>query len=171
MGSPSEVGEARAPRPWLYLPHDGASVRVAIVGDPHARDVVFAGGRYVPVTSAHRAQRPTLRISFNMVVLDSMQLRVLEHTRQMFEEIRRLRSRFDLDAWSFTVTRRDVPHRRYSVERAARLTPVEIAQIQAMRPYDLAALFAAPPSPERLMTYDLFLAARSSASLEVDPFA
>jgi len=161
------------PSTWLNLPCDGARETVAFVGKPHARLVAYVDGRYAPYTSTLAAAgcESKLKVAFNVVVLQSMQMRVLEQGTKFSATVRGLRAACDLNAWACTVVRRDSPYRQYKVSRGAALTPEQMEQIRTLCPYDLKTLYSAPPDATRLTTYDALIARRDAGEPEIDPFS
>lgn len=161
------------PSTWLNLPCDGACETVAFVGKSHARLVAYVDGKYAPYTSELQAagHKFKLRVAFNVVVLQSMQMRVLEQGEQFSAKVRGLRAACDLSAWACAVVRRDSPYRQYKVSRGAALTPEQLAQIRALRPFDLRTLYSAAPDATRLSTYDAYIARRDAGLPEIDPFS
>lgn len=164
-------GNRDTPSRWLDLRTDGAWERIAFLAGPHSREVCYlehAG--YVPHTRALAAQGKAaqLRVSFNVVLVDAMQVRVFEHTTPFFRQVLGYRNKLDLDSHAFTLTRHDKPFRNYKLTKPTALSAAQVKAMQALPRYDLSAVYATAPAPERLCTYDALLA--SGKAQEIDPF-
>jgi hypothetical protein len=131
---------------WLELPNDGDSAVVVVLGEPFAREVCFIDGRFVPVEDAP-GHEPSLLVALNMALLDSKEVKVLEHDVGLLMELVWLRQRYPLEEWSFEVQRDDglkELNETYMVVPKRQLSVAEQQEFAELSLHDLSVLCAKP---------------------------
>jgi hypothetical protein len=132
---------------WLKLANDRDSAVVVFLGEPYPREVVFVDGRYAPFTDELGAQgyKPSLRVSFNVALVDTKEVKVLEQGVVFFKQVMQLRAKRSLDEWAFEIERhgaaKDV-RTTYAVLPERQLTAKEQAEFKALPLHDLERLYA-----------------------------
>jgi hypothetical protein len=138
---------------WLALENDGDRATVVFLGDPYPREVVFIDGKYAAFDETHRARglRPTVRISINVALVDTGEVKVLERGVLFFKELAAIRGQYPLDRWSFEIVRNGPPgslKTTYRVERDEPLSATAWRMFATLPRYDLARLAAGSVSTE-----------------------
>jgi hypothetical protein len=105
---------------WLKLASDGDKAIVVFLGEPHLREVCFVDGKYVEVDDALKAQglKSSLRVSLNVALFDSKEVKVLEQGVVFFKDLVRVRDKSGLEKWAFELQRHGAakdPKTTYSI--------------------------------------------------------
>jgi hypothetical protein len=141
---------------WLKLVNDGDKAVVVFLGQPYPREAVFVDGKYARFDDSHRVQglKASLRFAFNVALYDSKEVKVFEQGVTVFNDLVRLRDKYDLGTRAFEIQRHGKPkdsNTKYVILPEDVLTPEQQKEFQALDLYDLAELYGdsavAQPAP------------------------
>ncbi len=132
---------------WLKLANDEDKAVVVFLGEPYPREVSFVDGKYVPADDAVRAagHKVSLRVAYNVVLVDTGEVKVLEQGVMFFKDLVRVREKYGLEKWVFEVQRHGAakdPKTTYSILPERQLTAEERKTFQAVELLDLPKLYA-----------------------------
>lgn len=125
---------------YLNLKNDGDKAVIAILGEPHPREMVWTGERMEPYTGQDMGgKKPTLRIALNVFV--DGQVKIFEVNATLFKSILKLRNKYGLDSYWFEVERSGAAgdtKTKYSILPERPMNDTEKQQIAAAELFDLA---------------------------------
>ncbi|HEY3447289.1 MAG TPA: hypothetical protein VGK67_13030 [Myxococcales bacterium] len=138
---------------WLKLANDGDKAKVVVLGDPFPREVCFADGKYMPFDEKLKAEghKPSLRVAFNVAMLDTKEVKVLEQGVVFFKDLCQVREKYGLDKWAFEIRRNGAakdPKTTYSILPEHQLTPAQQEEFKKLALHDLAALYQGTATAE-----------------------
>lgn len=165
--------------PFLRLSDDGDAVIVAFLGSPHLHAVTWDGTRYMPCDEGD--PRPTircqLRIAINVAVCELvrvnrepsmrfLEVRIWEHSRRVYSQLRTLTRTFRTGEWLFLVERQGKSFSKdttYAILPVYALTGEDRQMLRRLPLHDLNELFGADArdgyhqEPERIDSAELGL--------------
>lgn len=139
--------------PWLRLQNDGDKAVVVFLGDCYPREVMFIDGKYVPATKELEAagHKPTMRTAFNVALVDSKEVKVIEQGVMFFKDVVRVRDKYGLTGACFEIKRHGAPKdtkTHYSVMYERPLTPAEQKEFAALPLHDFDKLYQSGGKPD-----------------------
>jgi hypothetical protein len=152
---------------WLRLQNDGDKAVVVFLGEPYPREVCFVDGKFEPFTDERKQQghRAVLRITFNVALLETRELKILEQGVTFYKDLVKIRAKYGLDGWAFEIQRHGAakdPRTQYTILPERQLAPEERQAFSKLPVKDLPSLYTAEKAePERPNS--------SSPSETVDP--
>lgn len=131
---------------WLKLINDGDRTVIVFLGEPYPREVVFVDGKYVPFDDGLKAQgfKPSLRVSLNVALLDTKEVKVFEQGVTFFKDLVRVKDKYGLENWAFEIERHGAakdPKTTYSILPDQQLRPDQKLAFEALQLHDLEALY------------------------------
>ncbi len=154
---------------WLKLQNNGDRALVVFLGEPFPREVCFIDNKYVTFTDKLKTEgyRSSLRIAFNVALLDTKEVKVLELGVVFFKDVVAVREKYGLEKWAFEVKRNGAPKdpkTTYSILPERQLTPEEQRAVGALVLHDLEKLYSERPVEDKpLNSFD------KKAAQSVDP--
>ncbi len=132
---------------WLKLANDGDKAKVVVLGDPFPREVCFVDGKYMPFDEKLKAEghKPSLRVAFNVAMLDTKEVKVLEQGVVFFKDLCQVREKYGLEKWAFEIRRNGAakdPKTTYSILPEHQLSAAQQEEFKKLALHDLAALYS-----------------------------
>lgn len=144
---------------WLKLANDGDKAVLVFLGEPYPREVCFVDGGCLSASDPKtKGMKPSLRVAFNVALLDSMEVKILELGKLFYEDVVRLKGKYGLENCAFEVERHGAardPSTTYSILLEKQLTPEEKARLADLPLHNLATLYDDDASSEtKVGSYD-----------------
>ena len=130
---------------FVRLSNDRDKIVGAFAGDPYARETHWSGERYEECSGkgcsyCGDGKRPNLRVSMNFFVPAERDLKIIEGGVTWFKDLLKARAEYGLDKWLFEIERHGAagdPKTSYTILPEEKLTPEQLAEIDALRLHDL----------------------------------
>jgi len=138
---------------WLKLVNDGDKAVVVVLGEPYPREVCFVDGKYAPFDEKLKAQgfKPSLRVAFNVALLDTREVKVLEQGVVFFKDLCQVREKYGLEKWAFEVRRNGAakdPKTTYSILPERQLSFEQEEEFKRLPLFDLAEVYRVASAEE-----------------------
>ena len=138
---------------WVNLRDNGDKVVGVFLGDPHPREVVWTGERYVDAStpeakpSLKAGKKPSLRIAINLAVRTEhgWEVKALEQTAAFFKDVMKVDQKYSLDGWIFEIQRHGAagdPKTTYSILPEEKITKAHVKALEEIELLDLVGLYA-----------------------------
>jgi hypothetical protein len=120
---------------WLKFTADGESAVVVFLGDPFTQERSFVEGA-----------KPSLRVSLNVAIFETREVKVFEFGAKVFKSIKEVREKYGLEKWAFEVKRHGAKGDQkttYSILPEKQLSPEQQTEFQRLALNDLEAMYGA----------------------------
>lgn len=136
---------------FVRLTNDGDKIVGVFCGDPHPREVVWTGEKYLdaenPEAAKHRqkGRQPSLRVALNLYVPADDAVKIYEMGTVVFKDVLKLREKYGLDKWAFEIERHGSKgdnKTSYTILPEHKLDDATLKKIAGLELHDLAKVTA-----------------------------